>query len=295
MTGLRREQAVVCAARQILLEQLALFEINRTVWSETQAPKSLHDLRVAVRRARTLLTELKNDLPPTAEFRAELVQLGIITGPVRDLDVLLVSLAAPQGPLAAVADKAARVLRPQLLAERQQAVSLLQRELRVETSEQATLRWRSLLDTWSVEQSREVPPLGVVADRRVGMNLRKMLDKGASLNDSSGSERYHRLRIRGKKLRYLLEFFATLYPTELILPITEELKKLQDNLGQFQDDAVLRRWLQKLRGGLTPEQYQLFEDQLTVRQQAWQKAFFRCFDEFSSSRSCQQLQHLLGC
>src|SRR5207248_6916699 len=51
----------------------------------------LHDLRVAIRRTRSVLKELKGVLPPDDEVRArsELRWIQEITGPTRDLDVQL--------------------------------------------------------------------------------------------------------------------------------------------------------------------------------------------------------------
>jgi CHAD domain-containing protein len=48
----------------------------------------------------------------------------------------------------------------------------------------------------------------------------------------------HSLRIECKRLRYLLEFFTNLFPGDEINRLIKQLKKLQDNLGLFQDFSV---------------------------------------------------------
>ena len=50
------------------------------------------------------------------------------------------------------------------------------------------------------------------------------------------TDRLHRLRIEGKKLRYLLEFFRDMLSIEKPLIVT--LKRLQDYLGRFNDLRV---------------------------------------------------------
>ena len=52
------------------------------------------------------------------------------------------------------------------------------------------------------------------------------------------TDRLHRLRIDGKKLRYLLEFFRDVFPSEVIEPLIVTLKRLQDYLGRFNDLRV---------------------------------------------------------
>ncbi|MCB0284108.1 MAG: CHAD domain-containing protein, partial [Calditrichaeota bacterium] len=41
-----------------------------------------------------------------------------------------------------------------------------------------------------------------------------------------------------KKLRYLIEFFSSLYPQEAVNDAIKQLKALQDNLGDFNDLSV---------------------------------------------------------
>ena len=56
------------------------------------------------------------------------------------------------------------------------------------------------------------------------------------------------MRIAGKRLRYLLEFFIPLYPEKDIKPVLKQLKHMQDHLGNYNDYVVqqmkLRQYLQ---------------------------------------------------
>jgi CHAD domain-containing protein len=53
----------------------------------------------------------------------------------------------------------------------------------------------------------------------------------------------HVLRIHCKKLRYLMEFFASLFHPEAINSLIDQLKRLQDNLGDFNDLRVQEEYL----------------------------------------------------
>jgi CHAD domain-containing protein len=63
---------------------------------------------------------------------------------------------------------------------------------------------------------------------------------GNAITDDSPAEALHDLRKRCKELRYLLEFFATLYDPAVIARLVKAMKSLQDNLGEFQDSQVQR-------------------------------------------------------
>jgi len=63
----------------------------------------------------------------------------------------------------------------------------------------------------------------------------------------------HALRIECKKLRYLIEFFAGLFPANEIALLSRYLKKLQDNLGEFNDLCIQQEYLLSLAAELPGE------------------------------------------
>jgi CHAD domain-containing protein len=67
---------------------------------------------------------------------------------------------------------------------------------------------------------------------------RRVRKEGKSINHDSHPEALHDLRKSCKKLRYLMEFFQSLYPKHEIKGLIKTLKVLLDNLGNFQDLAV---------------------------------------------------------
>ena len=65
----------------------------------------------------------------------------------------------------------------------------------------------------------------------------------------------HRLRIDCKKLRYLVQFFRHLYPSEEIAAMIQALKQLQDNLGEVNDLAVQRERLRVMAEQMVAESH----------------------------------------
>ena len=74
-----------------------------------------------------------------------------------------------------------------------------------------------------------------------------MVKMGRAIDDDSPAEDLHELRKVGKELRYLLEFFASLYPADVVKPFVKTLKGLQDQLGRFQDREVQANALRDAR------------------------------------------------
>ena len=74
--------------------------------------------------------------------------------------------------------------------------------------------------------------------------------KAAEQVDSAG--KLHELRIAAKKLRYVCEFFADLYPRKKVKRFLSTLSVLQDELGAVNDAAVSRVLLGKADAGARP-------------------------------------------
>jgi CHAD domain-containing protein len=85
-----------------------------------------------------------------------------------------------------------------------------------------------------------------LASHRIATVYRKMVKMGRAIDDSKPAEDLHELRKVGKELRYLLEFFASLYPADVVKPMVKSLKGLQDMLGRFQDREVQANALREL-------------------------------------------------
>jgi len=67
---------------------------------------------------------------------------------------------------------------------------------------------------------------------------RKVCKLARSISENTPDDLVHDLRIDYKKLRYLMEFFAPLFDAKDFKTIIKPLKRLQDNLGLFNDFSV---------------------------------------------------------
>ena len=200
----------------------------------------LHDLRIAVRRTRSAL-KLAGDVLPgdlAGRFAAEFRWLGDLTTPTRDLDVYLLGYQGmADGLIAATADEL-EPFHEHLRRSRAAAQRALVRGLRSARFTRLATEWREALAAAAASRAR--PTVARLAAARISRAHRRVIRDGSAISPTSPPERLHDLRKRCKELRYLLEFFASLYDPAEHWQAVRELKALQDCLGEFQDTQVQR-------------------------------------------------------
>jgi CHAD domain-containing protein len=233
------------AAAVVLRGMLEVIEANLDGTIADIDTEFLHDLRVSVRRSRSVQRELKRVFPPDelAHYRAEFRWLQQATGDVRDLDVHVLEFDSmralvPTG-MRDDLDPLLRVLRARRSAARRAMV----RALRSKRTVTLLSGWSSFLEgleAMPVDERPDAPrPIGEVSGERIRKVYRRMLKMGGAIDESSPAEAYHELRKKGKELRYLLELFGVpLFPEEVVKPMIKTLKALQDVLGRHQDREV---------------------------------------------------------
>ncbi|MEQ8816840.1 MAG: CHAD domain-containing protein [Thalassobaculum sp.] len=204
--------------------------------------EELHELRVAVRRSRAILTLLRSDQPePELEHaRGFFAWLGQVTGPTRDLDVHVLDWRAHRRRSP---DQAADLepLGRYLKAERDKAQAKLVRQLHSRRFRDGVRRWRRALDAgddaWS-RTDRARTPIGKLAGRRIRKLYRQVVEDGSAITPDSPAEELHALRKTMKKLRYVFEIGRDVYPAKPAAAVLRKLKELQQDLGEVQDTAV---------------------------------------------------------
>lgn len=199
----------------------------------------LHDLRVAVRRTRSVLKIAKAVLPANVVglYRTEFKWLGDLTTPTRDLDVYLLGYPSMAARLAAATGSELEPFGQYLERQRASAYRQLTRGLRSARFTSLASRWRHDLGQIASAPARR-PLTAPFAARRIARAHRRVLDSGASIDAASPPQALHDLRKLCKELRYLLEVFASLHDPAQQWRAVNELKTLQDCLGEFQDTDV---------------------------------------------------------
>ena len=245
----KRELALVPDARsdettrKILLSLLEVVQANVPGARDNLDPEFLHDLRVAVRRTRSALSQIKGVFPADVveHYKARFAWLQQVTGPVRDLDVYLLDFPDYQQALPAPLRRPLEPLRGYLIARYDAEQRRLAETLDSHEVAQLLSDWRAFLVSPLVarpDASDALRPVKELADARIWRMFKRVRKEGRAITPASPAEEMHELRKSCKKLRYLMEFFLSLYPSGETKQLIKLLKNLLDNLGSFQDLAV---------------------------------------------------------
>lgn len=304
--GLEPGERADRAVRRLLGHLLDTLRANEPGLRDGRDPEFLHDYRVALRRTRTVLGQLKRLFPSEAlaTFRAEFKWLGQITGSVRDLDVYLLRMDAYRSHLPARIQPDLDPLAAFLERRRREAHATLVAALDSPRYTALMHDWRTFLEA-PVPEPPPTPEAGApirdVAARRIWRAYRRVLKKGRAVTPASPPETLHALRIACKKLRYLLEIFHPLFPSKPVKRLVRDLKALQDVLGEHQDFAVQQETLQTFARQMAAEgtapaetltAMGRLEAHLADRQRQAREAFAACFDRFTRRKNRDRFTRL---
>lgn len=211
----------------------------------------LHDYRVALRKIRSLLSLFAGvfDAAATDSLKGQLADLMRTTNGLRDLDVYLLRRGDYHALVPPSAHPGLKLLFDELLGRRHEE----QRRVNLALTGKAYKRkMAALARTFSAGRGALKPgPLATEASRPFAARLilkryRRVCKVARALDETTPDEGIHRLRIHCKKLRYLMEFFSSLFPPAEIKGVIRSLKQLQDCLGTFNDLSVQQNFLATL-------------------------------------------------
>lgn len=201
---------------QVLSLQMAFFHDYARLEAQTDA-QALHDIRINLRRLRSLLRPLRK-IAPVSELNQAATALSRITTPIRDLEVLVDELHK-QGR-----EQQAGTRHTQLM---QNYRSVLQ--------ENAFAGLITQLDAWpavfrAANSAGEFKHIKKLIARHLKKHIAHLR---TALHDPQFDR--HQLRLLVKHVRYADETYPRLSP--LSAPVRAALKRVQATLGDWHDNA----------------------------------------------------------
>ncbi|MGM0517732.1 MAG: CHAD domain-containing protein [Pseudomonadota bacterium] len=193
-------------------------------------PEALHDLRVELRRLRVWLKLSRDVIRTRKSSRKRLKALARASSPARDREVMM-GLIGQQARDPEIGEAGQRLLR---LAEEQDPPA----HQRLAFDLKPGLKPRPRQDT---------PPFADWFAERIEQMLELM-----QRDMAEGLDGAHAARIQGKYLRYLAEPMAEPFPG--VAGLLEDLKAVQDRLGDVHDLVVFRAHIPRWAGWLVEEQ-----------------------------------------
>lgn len=233
--------------QHLLAQQRQQLFDHYTLFLQQGGEEALHDFRVSLRRLRSLLRNYQKFIECDEFLVGRLRELQRQTNLARDLEVFIAQLnryCPEQG---------------QLISALQQQLQGAYRQLQHELPPQWAALFPLIRFSLSPSTATTASSLGHLT-AHLGKRQIKQLNKGLrSLQQHWDESLLHRLRIRGKRLRYLLEPLAE---EAGYLQTVEVMKDFQDTLGDYRDLQLLLQYLSESRAekeGLTVQTRELLK------------------------------------
>ena len=271
---LRRDMSVADGVRAIgrsCLKHIA----NNVPALQANDPEGVHEMRVGLRRLRTAISLFGDILtdPQTAAIKREARWLTAELAPARELDVLVTRVVLPARQRGSRLPGVSTISQ-ELLQRRARALERAKGAVRSPRFRRLLLDVAAWLETGQWAKPRDdllleriESPIAAFAATELARRWRKIRKTGKALRKLDPQAR-HKLRIRGKRLRYAAEFFAPLFPGRKAAARREKfmakLKELQNALGDL-NDIMVHESLIRANAGL--------EGRAAPRQVAYKRAY----------------------
>lgn len=247
---LKRNIPALTGIKSILKFLLQVVQQNEEGIKKNIDTEFLHDFRVAIRRTRAALSQLSIVFPSNIiqKFKKDFSYIGKMSNQLRDLDVYLLNEELYKKMIPVRMKKDISILFNQLRRERKTAHRYFVRVLNSQQFKNILTDWQIYLDSDTIENDDNSPdaikPIIEIVNPIIYNQLSRVLSLGSEIDENTEDKKVHELRLECKKLRYLLEFFISLFPKQKIEKFISHLKILQDNLGNFNDYSIQQEFLQ---------------------------------------------------
>ncbi len=305
LVPLDRDMTISQAMSEILLFLLDMMERNTAGIRDDIDSEFLHEFRIAIRRSRSLVSGMKHVLPTQAEAlgKHHFSWLSNQTSTLRDLDVFLLAFREYE-----------QLLSEDMYAELLPLHVFLQQRKKTERVTFLSVldsdRYREFVRDWreSMQENarRNVPghlerPVISAAGDAIREAWKRMRKNGRRTANTGTDLALHDLRKSGKKLRYLLDTFRTLFPAGDVEKAIWQLRKIQNVLGDIVDYQVQQQFLREWQENFPGKQHRGIKvamDRLrsiySGRETAAKNNFQRRYEKFVSAENRKLFKSLSG-
>lgn len=249
---LNDDDTVAVAFEKIVANCIAQMQANEAaiLHDGEPDPEAIHQFRVALRRLRAIVGACRELIDDSvhAIWSIDLRWAQRACGPARDLDVLVTETLTPmaahvppdeafRGFLAFAEAERAAARRQAVQALHNPRYAAMQLQLFQGLNDGA---WRHVLAGPQLSL-----PVREFAERLLQARYKRVMRLGEHWSVLPDAE-LHRLRLFGKKLRYVAQAFAGLFKPKATRRFIDALSGLQDCLGAVNDGAVGRQLIRAL-------------------------------------------------
>lgn len=249
----------------------------------------VHQLRVSTRRAMAAMELFAELLPPKRAqwLEKKLKKMRRAAGEARDCDVLAQRMSK---------NGASEVLE-RILERIQQRRDEAQCPIRtVHSALESKGRYRRRVDKLLARVADPKPSRAEAANQVFGewsrRRLRPIVKRffDSAEEDLSEYEALHRLRIRGKQVRYAMEILVGAFPEAFRGELYPIITKLQDKLGQINDHATAQATLTRWRDAACDQEEIDYLEGLIANEKVELDKAFKAFEQWWTPQRCDDLR-----
>jgi CHAD domain-containing protein len=244
--GITADETVEESVRQMSLNMLNVARENEQGVVDDIDTEFLHHYRVSLRKTRSLVNLMKKAFPVELHLKLKtlLAELAGKTNDLRDMDVFLLGRDYYRQMLPDNFAEGFDQLFRLIAKDREKARKKVYQAFRSKAHDAGFNEVVALLgETPIFCNDFAKQQVMKAARKKILKRYQKIGMLGHQIDDSTADEEVHELRIECKKLRYMMEFFAELFPKSRIRELIKTLKKLQTILGDFNDYSVQKEFL----------------------------------------------------
>jgi CHAD domain-containing protein len=300
---LAKSQRADLACQSIYSQLLKTIKNNEHGVINATDTEFLHDFRTAAHRTQTGLRQLDNVFPESDQdyFLKFFDWLAEISNESRDLDVHLLSFQQQYQADSAKDKKLLATFHSFLSTQQQHSQKQLADLLKSAEYLTGLHEWERFLAR-NIDKGEPIKhaktAIKKLADKRLKKIYLKFLVQGFECLKTESDSSLHELRKLIRKLRYLCEFFASLYPENKITSLLSDLKQVQNLLGLEHDLSIqISHW------NAFQEQHKNKTDALIIKsmvanlntnKQKIIQEFSVLFTEFSSIKNQKMVDNLFN-
>jgi len=235
------EQNPLEAFRSLAFDCLGQWQANALAAVTEDDPEYVHQLRVALRRLRSLIKLFRPALPEAfvTHWSEMLRNSATEMGDARDFDVLIDEILAPISPAPLLPAPLIEPLCERALAARESARK--EARERLAHADQGLRILTLARDLNALDSNALNAAADLTAFARLQLDaLRKRARKRFAQAKGPDPEHLHELRVSLKQLRYGGEFFRPLFNAEDMKRYLTELRRGQEQLGYLNDVEIAR-------------------------------------------------------
>jgi len=252
-----REESSFQAANNIISLYMAIARHNEPGIIADYDSEFLHDYRVSLRKVRSVVSLFKGTYSDeqTQDLKQAFAKLMEPTGRLRDLDVYLLDRQHYFDLLPGVLHDGLTIMFKMFAEERSKQHKVIAAHFKRSAYHDSISQLANLFSHSDGLQRgpNALQPAYNYACDLIWKRYRKIGKIARAIDDDTNDEDVHELRIHCKKLRYLMEFFSPLFDSKHIKRLLKPLRRLQDNLGLFNDYSVQQEFIKDFTDSHRPK------------------------------------------